>query len=138
MTSGSPFDWTLQPSRLQFAVTMIAAVLGLSALLLLTELPPWVIASLLLIVLGLEAWRFWRSGKTHLGRYVIRADGYWQLPGSEALWQLKAVSWFPGLCQCRLVETMRPGISRHVMFWRDQVDADSWRRLRARLMTQSP
>lgn len=134
MRSVSPLDWTLRPSRLQKLVALLAALFGSAALLLLTDLPPWWLVTVLLAVLGLEAWRWRRFRLTQAGRYLIRPDGFWQLPDSEALWQLKSVSWFPGLCQCALAEATRPGECRRLLFWRDQVDIDTWRRLKARLL----
>ncbi|AVP97016.1 hypothetical protein C7S18_07335 [Ahniella affigens] len=138
MISASPLDWTLRPSRLQPLFSVGAVTLGLAALLIWTDLRLWQLLSVLIIVLGLEWWRFRRFGRTEAGRYLIRPDGFWQLPGSDALWQLRSVSWFPGLCHCQLQEATRPSEARQLLFWRDQVDTHSWRRLRARLRTYRP
>lgn len=137
MRSANPIEWDGRPSRLQSLVVLASVFLALTAVAFWTQWQlPWLVAVGTLVV-ALEAWRFWQSSRLQSGRFVIQSDGFWRIPESDALWELKAVSWFPGICQCELSEATRTTLRRRFLIWRDQVDSDTWRRLRIRLLPAS-
>jgi len=132
----TPLHLKRKPSRLLASYLLLVHLLALLALIQALAVPPLLRLTafgLVLLSVVYQSRRYRRQQDVASGYWICYADGSWRYSGEEANYVLRAAGcvntpWF-----VVLTFSGAGGEQRRLLLLCDQIDADSFRRLRVRL-----